>query len=172
MTWTFTLDLTAHLATAGPAVAAEPVRNTLLLTTADELARRGPAAAGSGSDAPRSGWWTTPDGSVGGAVLCTPPRPLLVGTLPPEAVRAPGTAPATEPLLSGVGGLGPPDPAPAGRARATHAVSGAAYTRGAGQVLLLTDLADLTSNRLYQRLGYRPVEERAVVRPASGTGST
>jgi predicted GNAT family acetyltransferase len=30
-------------------------------------------------------------------------------------------------------------------------------------VVLFTDLANPTSNALYQRLGYRPVEDRAVV---------
>ena len=32
-----------------------------------------------------------------------------------------------------------------------------------GDVVLFTDLANPTSNALYQRLGYRPVEDRVVV---------
>jgi predicted GNAT family acetyltransferase len=52
-------------------------------------------------------------------------------------------------------------------------VSQAARDAGAGQVLLFTDLANPTSNALYQRLGYQPVEDRAVWSfhrsPAGGT---
>ncbi|WP_432039423.1 GNAT family N-acetyltransferase [Streptomyces cucumeris] len=42
---------------------------------------------------------------------------------------------------------------------ATAAVSRAARDAGAEEVLLFTDLANPTSNALYQRLGYRPVED-------------
>jgi predicted GNAT family acetyltransferase len=45
---------------------------------------------------------------------------------------------------------------------ATCAVSQAARDAGARRVLLFTDLANPTSNALYQRLGYEPVEDRAV----------
>jgi predicted GNAT family acetyltransferase len=44
----------------------------------------------------------------------------------------------------------------------TCAVSQAARDAGAGRVLLFTDLANPTSNALYRRLGYEPVEDRAV----------
>ena len=44
----------------------------------------------------------------------------------------------------------------------TCMVSQAARDAGADQVLLFTDLANPTSNALYQRLGYEPVEDRAV----------
>ncbi|MFD3660623.1 GNAT family N-acetyltransferase [Streptomyces sp. NPDC058659] len=53
-------------------------------------------------------------------------------------------------------------PAERGRgyaAGATEAVSRAARDGGAAQVLLFTDLANPTSNALYQRLGYRPVTD-------------
>ncbi|MFE2142103.1 GNAT family N-acetyltransferase [Streptomyces sp. NPDC059456] len=273
MTWTFTHDLAAYLAAAGPAVAREPVTNTTLLTAADALQRTGRGAYGSAE--PFFGWWTAADGGVTGALLRTPPYPLLIGALPREAVHALGAAFATEPLLAGVGalnarradaqvlaaawgrpsevteelrlhrlaGLLAPDPAPAGRVRTataadlpllldwagafkretgepggpseaflrdrlsyggallwedagtpvsmagffrvigsvsrvgpvytppelrgrgyaagvTHAVSEAAYAAGASQVLLFTDLANPTSNALYRRLGYTPVEDR------------
>ncbi|WP_406512894.1 GNAT family N-acetyltransferase [Streptomyces sp. NBC_00161] len=276
MTWTFTHDLAAYLAAAGPAVAGEPVANTSLLTVADALERRGLHAYG--SDEPFFGWWTAADGSVAGAMLCTPPRPLLIGALPDEAVRGLGAALAAEPLLAGVealiarrrdaealaaawgrpsevteenrlyrlAGLVAPDPVPAGRARTatgadlpllmdwagafkretgepggpseaflrdrlsyggmllwedagtpvsmagffrpigsaarvgpvytppelrgrgyaagvTYAVSEAAYAAGASEVLLFTDLANPTSNGVYQRLGYTPVEDRIEV---------
>jgi GNAT superfamily N-acetyltransferase len=273
MTWTFTSEPAAYRAAAGSAVASRPVPNTLLLTVADGLERRGPHAFGKAD--PLCGWWTGPDGVVGAGLLWTPPYPLLLGATPPEAVRALGAALATEPLLAGVGGfnarradaevlaaawgrpavvaeenrlyrlagLVPPDPAPAGRARTatpadlplvaawtgafdretgqpgaaseealrdrisyggtllwedggrpvslasfgrptggaarigpvytppaergqgyaagvTHAASGAAYAAGASEVLLFTDLANPTSNGIYQRLGYAAVEDR------------
>ncbi len=44
----------------------------------------------------------------------------------------------------------------------TCVVSQAARDAGADRVLLFTDLANPTSNALYQRLGYEPVEDRAV----------
>jgi hypothetical protein len=43
----------------------------------------------------------------------------------------------------------------------TAAVSQAALEAGVKHVVLFTDLANPTSNALYQRLGYRPVEDRA-----------
>ena len=46
---------------------------------------------------------------------------------------------------------------------ATVAVSQAALDAGATAVLLYTDLTNPTSNALYQRLGYRPVEDRLVL---------
>ena len=42
----------------------------------------------------------------------------------------------------------------------TAAVSRAARDAGVREVMLFTDLANPTSNALYQRLGYRPVEDR------------
>lgn len=46
----------------------------------------------------------------------------------------------------------------------TVAVSRAAQESGAEMVLLFTDLANPTTNRLYQRIGYSPVEDRRVLR--------
>jgi predicted GNAT family acetyltransferase len=45
----------------------------------------------------------------------------------------------------------------------TSEVSRAALDAGAEHVVLFTDLANPTSNALYQRLGYRPIEDRAVM---------
>ena len=42
-------------------------------------------------------------------------------------------------------------------------MSQAAIDAGAAEVVLYTDLANPTSNALYQRLGYRPVEERVLL---------
>ena len=46
---------------------------------------------------------------------------------------------------------------------ATAAVSLRAREAGAEEVLLYTDLANPTSNSIYQRIGYRPVEDRLVL---------
>jgi predicted GNAT family acetyltransferase len=46
---------------------------------------------------------------------------------------------------------------------ATTVVTRDALDRGAEAVVLFTDLANPTSNGLYQRLGYRPVEDRVAV---------
>jgi RimJ/RimL family protein N-acetyltransferase len=46
---------------------------------------------------------------------------------------------------------------------ATAAVSQAALDAGLREVVLYTDLANPTSNALYQRLGYHPVEDRVVL---------
>ncbi|MCX5390366.1 GNAT family N-acetyltransferase [Streptomyces sp. NBC_00094] len=57
-------------------------------------------------------------------------------------------------------------PAERGRgyaAGATEAASRAALDSGATRVLLFTDLANPTSNALYQRLGYRPVTDHLTV---------
>ncbi|MFG2621993.1 GNAT family N-acetyltransferase [Streptomyces sp. NPDC048507] len=273
MTWTFGTDLAAYLALARPAVAARPVSDTLLLTVTDSLRRRGPHAYGAAD--PVFGWWTGPDGKAAGALLCTPPFPLVLGALPAEAVRALGPHLATEPLLAPVDAvnarradartlagawgrptrvteetrlhrltaLAAPDPAPSGRPRpartadlplllrwteeftrelgepgrasegalrdrvsyggvllweeagrpvslagfsrplggasrvgpvytppaarrhgyaagVTHAATAAARAAGAREVLLFTDVANPTSNGVYRRLGYAPLEDR------------
>ncbi|MFE9393825.1 GNAT family N-acetyltransferase [Streptomyces flavidovirens] len=278
-TWTFTEDLDEYLAAAGAAVAARPVENTLLLTVADTLRRRGRDAYGEGT--PRYGWWRGADGRVEGALLWTPPRAVLVGTVPAEAVgplaeacvglgspavsAERGTARAlaaawrrtgvktttmTEQRLYKLTELTPPAPAPPGRARVattadrvlltewvhafrreaghpgpgagravedriayggltlwehdgvpvsmagasrpaagtvrvapvytpprwrgrgyaaavTAAVSGAARDAGADEVLLFTDLANPTSNGVYQRIGYRAVADRVEITPTA-----
>lgn len=46
----------------------------------------------------------------------------------------------------------------------TTAVTQLALRRGATSVILYTDLANPTSNALYGRLGYRPVEDRVILR--------
>jgi predicted GNAT family acetyltransferase len=48
-------------------------------------------------------------------------------------------------------------------AAVTSTVTQAAVDAGAADVVLFTDLANPVSNALYQRLGYRPIEDRAVV---------
>ncbi len=67
-------------------------------------------------------------------------------------------------LLAGMVRVGPVYTPPEHRRRGyaaavTHAVSAAALDGGAEQVLLYTDLANPTSNGVYQRLGYRAVAD-------------
>ncbi|MEU6933622.1 GNAT family N-acetyltransferase [Streptomyces sp. 2RAF24] len=71
-------------------------------------------------------------------------------------------------LVAGQARVSPVYTPPAHRARGyggavTSAVSRKALDEGAGQVLLFTDLANPTSNALYQRLGYRPIGEHSAV---------
>jgi RimJ/RimL family protein N-acetyltransferase len=70
--------------------------------------------------------------------------------------------------IAGMVRVGPVYTPPALRGRGyaggvTAAVSQAALDAGATDVVLYTDLANPTSNALYERLGYRPVEDRLVL---------
>ncbi|PKV89836.1 GNAT family N-acetyltransferase [Streptomyces sp. TLI_146] len=80
MTWHLTDDVAAFRAAAGPFLAADPARNTVLLTVA-EGAREGhwPGA--------RFGWWTGSGSAVGGAYLQTPGMPPVLGTMPDGAAQ-------------------------------------------------------------------------------------
>jgi len=71
------------------------------------------------------------------------------------------------PTLGGVARLGPVYTPPQHRRRGYGAAVTAACTRdalcgGAQHVVLFTELANPTSNALYQRLGYRPVSDRTI----------
>ena len=73
------------------------------------------------------------------------------------------------PTLAGVARLGPVYTPPQHRRRGYGAAVTAACTAdalggGAQRVVLFTDLANPTSNALYQRLGYRPVRDRTITR--------
>ena len=92
--------------------------------------------------------------TVGGLLSRRPAQhTILPGAI--ETLRAAGTAAfgAVAPLRL-VAGTG---------RRGQRGVPGqAARDAGASRVLLFTDLANPTSNGLYQRLGYEPVEDRAI----------
>lgn len=131
MSWHFTTDLRAFLDAAGPHLAAEPARNTAVLTTME--------------GAELLGWWTGPDGTTAtGVLVAAPLADLTFGVVPVEAAAAlvlpAGAAPATlrgeraaveaylaasglpwEPVMDirlfRLDALTPRDPAPAGRAR-------------------------------------------------------
>lgn len=51
-------------------------------------------------------------------------------------------------------------------AAVTAEISRAAREAGAQEVLLFTDLANPTSNSVYQRIGYRPVSDRLLISTA------
>jgi predicted GNAT family acetyltransferase len=269
MSWTTTTDPEAFLAAAGVFLHAHPAASSVTLTAVETM-REHPAR-----DA-LLGWWQPPGAAVSGTFLHTPPYPVNVSAMPPEASAAlADTLAAIERSLSGVNGrsaateafaaawsartgararvsrrmrlhrleaLTEPDPPPPGTAAvagpehrdllvawyeafaaeidepqrdvrpqvddrishgglilwlvdgepvslagttravagalrvapvytppehrgrgyaagATAAVTRAALDAGAREVLLYTDLANPTSNRLYARLGYRPVED-------------
>ncbi|MFG3050372.1 GNAT family N-acetyltransferase [Kitasatospora sp. NPDC048239] len=68
------------------------------------------------------------------------------------------------PVIAGMSRVGPVFTPPELRGRGyasgvTAAASAHALDRGAAEVLLYTDLANPTSNSIYQRIGYRPVED-------------
>ncbi|MBW8805792.1 MAG: GNAT family N-acetyltransferase [Catenulisporales bacterium] len=78
-----TSDLEEFERAAGSFLIADPVRNTVLLTVAATLRRRGAAAYG--AETPQFGWYCSGE-AVQGAFLRTPPRPTLVTGLPAQAV--------------------------------------------------------------------------------------
>ncbi|MFI6076037.1 GNAT family N-acetyltransferase [Actinoplanes sp. NPDC051343] len=273
MAWELTDDIESFVTAAEAHLHSRPVEHTTLLTLIGTLRRRGLSAYG--KEAPVFGTWRNPDGVVAGALLQTPPHPVLFGEVPPPAVteavaafdgralpgvnlpaaqidlfvapwlartgttaeahmrtrlyrlstlQPPGgptrpAVPADRALLISwvhdfLAGIGEPVPdvgavvdealaddivtialdsdgAPAAmvmrtvpaagvvriryvftppplRGRgyagaATAAACAAARRDGASEVVLFTDLANPTSNGLYQRLGFRPVQDRTVV---------
>jgi hypothetical protein len=95
MSWVTTGDVTEFLEAAGSFLRAERARNTVLLTVS-ETARIHPEHYGAGNEAdpaklPLFGWWTNAGlagadgGAVRGAFLQTPPFPVLLSAVPPEA---------------------------------------------------------------------------------------
>jgi predicted GNAT family acetyltransferase len=79
-------------------------------------------------------------------------------------------------LVAGTARVGPVYTPPELRRRGyaggvTAAVSQAALDAGASNVVLFTNLANPTSNALYQRLGYRAVEDRVMLTFSGASGS-
>lgn len=93
MAWRTTADIAAFDEAAGAFVAAEPTRNTLLLSIPSVLRQRGPLAFG--DEPPRFGWYQDADGKVGAALVQTPPHPALLSELPDGAA-----APLVDALLA------------------------------------------------------------------------
>ncbi len=86
MTWHLTDDLAAFDAAARAFIEAEPLKNTLLISIPTVLRDRGPHAFGPAD--PRFGWYDTADGTIAGALVQTPPHPLLTSALPAEAAAS------------------------------------------------------------------------------------
>jgi hypothetical protein len=147
MTWRTTSDLDEFVAATHDLLHADVAGNTIILTTLENLAARGPHTYS--EQTPRYGWWS-PDGVVTGAYLQTPPFPVLLTALPDDAIPAltevlnPAHVNADRALAEKIGEiwrrrtgiepgverrtrlyrlsqLVPPDPAPPGRARVAGA---------------------------------------------------
>jgi GNAT superfamily N-acetyltransferase len=294
MAWQTTGDVAEFLAAAGPYLRRERVRNTVILTVTESMRVNAAAAAGKSSAPaarpepaglaarPLLGWWSDPAGAVAGAFMHTPPFPVVLTAVDPEAATELAAVTMAARPVGGVnaypevaeafadgwrsgkqGGRADvfrrqrlyrlaelvwPDPAPEGAARlardgdaaltadwfaafadevndmgkgedqsvvarekishgavtvweaegelvaiacntmpvhgmvrigpvytppeqrghgyasaATAALSQRLLDTGAEEVLLYTDLANPVSNSIYQRIGYRPVEDRVVL---------
>ena len=284
MAWQTTGDVTEFLAAAGPYLRWERARNTVILSVTETMRvnAAAPAPKSSASDRPLLGWWTDPAGAVAGAFMHTPPFPVVLTEVDPEAAAELAAVTMGARPVGGVnaypevaeafadgwrkgsqGGRADvyrlqrlyrlaelvwPDPAPEGTARlacdgdapltagwfaafadevddmgrgedqsaaarqkishggvtvweaggepvsiacntlpvngmvrigpvytpperrghgyasaATAAVSQRLLEAGAEEVVLYTDLANPVSNSIYQRIGYRPVEDRVVL---------
>ncbi len=87
MTWRFTSDPNAFDAAAGAFLAAEPTRNTVLISVPAMLRHNGPGTFG--QEPPALGWFETDDADSGirAAFVHTPPHPLLLSPLPPGAAE-------------------------------------------------------------------------------------
>lgn len=288
MAWQLTDSMDEFERAAAGHLRADPVRQTVPLSVLASLRHAGLARYG--QDPPIFGWHLDPGGTVDGAVLQTPPFPLLVATAPAGSVRglltilaadhglptavniaatdeagflADWTAVTGGAGLAGgrsrlylLGDLVPPEPTPPGAARlagqndvdllvdwfdafrvdaeaagpddsgravadglshdglmlwetaegpvsmaglsrivagvarvtgvytppefrrrgyagaVTATISQTALKAGATSVVLFTDLSNPTSNALYRRLGYRPVEDRVLLRVTAGPDVT
>jgi predicted GNAT family acetyltransferase len=146
MSWRVTADVGEFFAKAGDYLRADPVENTLLLTIANGA--RGSAAT---SNRERLVRWADAfrrEAHEGG-------HPDVTAVVGDMARIAPVYTPP-EQRGKGYGGA------------VTVAMSQAAREAGAREVVLFTDLANPTSNALYQRLGYRPVSGRVVLFVGAG----
>ncbi|MFD8724202.1 GNAT family N-acetyltransferase [Streptomyces sp. NPDC059629] len=95
--WQFTSDVNEFLARAGDFLRSRPDLHTVHLTVTEQLRRRGPRAYGDAP--PLLGHLVREDGSVGAALLHTPPFSLRTTRL---------TADQTETLVTGLLDLGHP----------------------------------------------------------------
>lgn len=90
MAWQLTHDIDAFGESARAFLAAEPIRNTMLISVPTMLRKRGLLAFG--DEPPRFGWFEDAHGTVGAALVQTPAHPMLLSQLPdgaaPSLVRA------------------------------------------------------------------------------------
>src|ERR1700722_17161976 len=101
MAWHTTGDVTEFLAAAGPYLRRERARNTVILSVTESMRVNAAASAGKSPASPASpasaraaglaatrpllGWWTDPAGAVAGAFMHTPPFPVVLTAVDPEA---------------------------------------------------------------------------------------
>jgi GNAT superfamily N-acetyltransferase len=76
MAWQLTEDLETFLTAAGGFLRARPAANTIMLTAAELIRAKGPAAYGDAT--PLFGWRAGPEGTVAAAFLHTPPFPVVL----------------------------------------------------------------------------------------------
>jgi acetyltransferase (GNAT) family protein len=86
VTWTTTADPEAFAAAAGAFLHADPAGNSVMLTVVETMRERGGSAAGTAEPDELLGWWQAEGEPVTGAFMHTPPYPVHVGAMPPEAV--------------------------------------------------------------------------------------
>jgi predicted GNAT family acetyltransferase len=87
MTWEITHDVAEFQAAVGDYFAADPVRNTVLLTVSETVRLHGPHAY-EGELPARFGWWRAAEGApVEGAFVHTPPHRPILGPMPDPAAR-------------------------------------------------------------------------------------
>ncbi|MGW4566829.1 GNAT family N-acetyltransferase [Streptomyces sp. NPDC004561] len=134
----------------GRARVAGPADRELLMRWYDEFKDAVGQSAGQGA-----GPWADARIDHGGVTLWETPdgEPVSMAGVTPESAGQVRVAPVYTPKhLRGHGYAG----------AVTAEVSRTAVTAGMGHVLLFTDLANPTSNALYQRIGYRKVADFAV----------
>jgi predicted GNAT family acetyltransferase len=83
MAWELTTDIADFDEATHALLAAEPTRNTLLLSIPTVLRQRGPLAFA--DQPPRFGWFEDADGTVVAALVQTPPYPIVLSPLPDGA---------------------------------------------------------------------------------------
>ncbi|WP_261565879.1 GNAT family N-acetyltransferase [Frankia gtarii] len=157
--WFMTEDVETYLAVAGGFLLSRLTENTVLATVAETL-RAGNGAV-FGDAVPLFGCWRSDGGDVDGAFLH---GGLTLWEVDGVPVSMAGLTRSVADMVRVGPVYTPPHTRRRGYAGAvTAAVSRAALDAGAKEVLLFTDLANRTSNGLYQRLGYEPVEDRVVL---------
>jgi hypothetical protein len=156
VTWHITSDVSVFAENAGRFLRSSPVRHTTLLTVVGTLRSR--VLHAYGQDDPIFGWWTSDSGEVAGALVQTPPYPLTLTEVPPEAVPEPVTALGKHPLGAAnllAGDVPAFTEAWTGQRRDPKCVGRRRDGRG--------PLHRPDEQRPVPRLGYRPIEDRAVV---------
>jgi predicted GNAT family acetyltransferase len=96
------------------------------------------------------------------------PRGGLSDACAPDSRDEPVSLAGMTAVIAGTARIGPVYTPPQSRGRGygsavTAAITQLATSRGAESVVLFTDLANPTSNSIYRRLGYEPVEDRVLI---------